>query len=113
MKKEEETFAIRTYDKAELASLYCPGREPGAALQNLYRWIRRIPRLTEELKCHRLQQIPPLLPETGGGNHCEIPGRALTEKRAAKEKQHKNALKCFRKTLPSFRKRLLCLGKRP
>ena len=49
MKKEEETFAIRTYDKAELASLYCPGREPGAALQNLYRWIRRIPRLTEEL----------------------------------------------------------------
>ena len=41
MKKEEETFAIRTYDKAELASLYCPGREPGAALQNLYRWIRR------------------------------------------------------------------------
>ena len=39
MKKEEETFAIRT----------CPGREPGAALQNLYRWIRRIPRLTEEL----------------------------------------------------------------
>mgnify|MGYP006892997449 CR=1 FL=1 len=31
MKKEEETFAIRTYDKAELASLYCPGREPGAA----------------------------------------------------------------------------------
>ena len=37
MKKEEETFAIRTYDKAELASLYCPGREPGAALQNLYR----------------------------------------------------------------------------
>ena len=39
MKKEEETFAIRTYDKAELASLYCPGREPGAALQNFYRWI--------------------------------------------------------------------------
>ena len=32
MKKEEETFAIRTYDKAELASLYCPGREPGVAL---------------------------------------------------------------------------------
>lgn len=28
MKKEEETFAIRTYDKAELASLYCPGANP-------------------------------------------------------------------------------------
>lgn len=113
MKKEEETFAIRTYDKAELASLYCPGREPGAALQNLYRWIRRIPRLTEELNATGYNKIPPLLPETGGGNHCEIPGRALAEKKDAKEKQHKNALKCFRKTLPSFRKRLLCLGKRP
>ena len=61
MKKEEETFAIRTYDKAELASLYCPGREPGAALQNLYRWIRRIPRLTEELNatgyCYLKQEV--------------------------------------------------------
>ena len=96
MKKEEETFAIRTYDKAELASLYCPGREPGAALQNLYRWIRRIPRLTEELNATGYNKY----------RHCYL-------KQEVEEKQHKNALKCFRKTLPSFRKRLLCLGKRP
>ena len=109
MKKEEETFAIRTYDKAELASLYCPGRRPAEPLS----MDTAYPPSDGRTQCHRLQQIPPLLPETGGGNHCEIPGRALAEKRAAKEKQHKNALKCFRKTLPSFRKRLLCLGKRP
>ena len=57
MKKEEETFAIRTYDKAELASLYCPGREPGAALQNLYRWILNATGYNKYRHCYLKQEV--------------------------------------------------------
>ena len=44
-RKEEDTteadFIIRSYTKAELAQLYCPGLDPVLALQKLYRWMRR------------------------------------------------------------------------
>lgn len=40
---------MRTYDKTELAMLYFPKSEPKIALKRLYRWINRIPQLTEEL----------------------------------------------------------------
>lgn len=46
----EPEFIIRSYTKAELAQLYSPGREPAAALQNLYRWIRKCQPLAAELK---------------------------------------------------------------
>ena len=43
-RKEEDTteadFIIRSYTKAELAQLYCPGLDPVLALQKLYRWMR-------------------------------------------------------------------------
>lgn len=41
MNQEEKAFIIRAYDKAELAELYSPGRTAAAALQTLYRWMRR------------------------------------------------------------------------
>lgn len=50
MEQEEEKFIIRAYNKAELAELYSPGRNPAAALQTLYRWIQRNIPLKEELK---------------------------------------------------------------
>ena len=44
-RKEENTteadFIIRSYTKAELAQLYCPGLDPVLALQKLYRWMRK------------------------------------------------------------------------
>lgn len=48
--QEEEKFIIRAYDKSELALLYCPGREPTTALQNLYRWMKRNPGLNQALE---------------------------------------------------------------
>lgn len=47
--KQEPDFIVRSYTKVELAQLYSPGREPGAALQNLYRWMRKCTPLTAEL----------------------------------------------------------------
>ena len=45
MNQEEKAFIIR----AELAELYSPGRTAAAALQTLYRWMRRNMLLQEEL----------------------------------------------------------------
>ena len=50
MNREEKEFTIRAYDKAELASLYSPGRNAATALQTLYRWIQRNTQLKEELE---------------------------------------------------------------
>lgn len=50
MNREEKEFTIRAYDKAELASLYSPGRNAATALQTLYRWIQRNTLLKEELE---------------------------------------------------------------
>lgn len=47
---KEPDFIIRSYTKIELAQLYSPGREPDAALQNLYRWIRKCTTLASELE---------------------------------------------------------------
>lgn len=49
MEREEKTFIIKSYDKAELAGLYSPGRSAAAALQTLYRWMRRCMPLQKEL----------------------------------------------------------------
>ena len=49
MNQEEKAFIIRAYDKAELAELYSPGRTTAAALQTLYRWMRRNMLLQEDL----------------------------------------------------------------
>ncbi|MEG1564952.1 MAG: DUF4248 domain-containing protein [Bacteroides sp.] len=46
----EADFVIRSYTKAELAQLYSPGREPAAALQNLYRWMRKCTPLSAALQ---------------------------------------------------------------
>lgn len=48
--RREETFVMRRYFKSELALLYNPGSEPRTALQALYRWMQRIPRLQAELE---------------------------------------------------------------
>lgn len=48
--QQEPDFIIRSYTKAELAQLYSPGREPAAALQNLYRWMRKCTPLISELR---------------------------------------------------------------
>lgn len=52
-RKEEDTteadFIIRSYTKAELAQLYCPGLDPVLALQKLYRWMRKNTALTQAL----------------------------------------------------------------
>lgn len=47
---DDPEFRIRSYTKAELAQLYSPGREPAAALQNLYRWMRKCTPLSNELQ---------------------------------------------------------------
>ncbi len=44
-----ETFQLRSYTKAELARLYSPHSAEAAALQTLYRWMRRNPSLMAEL----------------------------------------------------------------
>jgi hypothetical protein len=52
-RKEENTteaeFIIRSYTKAELAQLYCPGLAPVLALQKLSRGMRKTPPLTQAL----------------------------------------------------------------
>ena len=40
---------MKSYTKAELAQLYSPHSEPPAALQTLYRWMRRNDSLMSEL----------------------------------------------------------------
>ncbi len=76
MNQEEKAFIIRAYDKAELAELYSPGRTAAAALQTLYRWMRRNMLLQEELNeagynkfCHSFLKR--------SGNHSEASGRTL------------------------------------
>ena len=43
-------MTLRSYTKAELAQLYSPHNEPPAALQTLYRWMRRNDSLMAELE---------------------------------------------------------------
>ena len=40
---------MKSYPKAELAQLYSPHSEPPAALQTLFRWLRRNESLMAEL----------------------------------------------------------------
>ena len=44
-----EIFKLQSYTKAELAQLYSPHSESGAALQTLYRWMKRNEPLMTEL----------------------------------------------------------------
>ena len=48
-----ETFKLQSYTKAELAQLYSPHSEGPAALQTLYRWMRRNEPLMAELEALR------------------------------------------------------------
>ena len=43
-------FILQSYTKADLAQLYSPHSEGPAALQTLYRWMRRNESLMTELK---------------------------------------------------------------
>ena len=45
-----EIFKLQSYTKAELAQLYSPHSEGAAALQTLYRWMRRNELLLAELE---------------------------------------------------------------
>jgi len=45
-----ESFKLQSYTKAELALLYNPKSETNAAIQNLYRWMKRNHPLMTELK---------------------------------------------------------------
>ena len=42
-------FKVKAYTKMELAQLYSPSSQDQAALQNLYRWMKRCKPLMEEL----------------------------------------------------------------
>ena len=43
-------FKVKAYTKMELAELYSPFSQGHAALQNLYRWMKRCKPLMEELE---------------------------------------------------------------
>jgi hypothetical protein len=43
-------FKLQSYTKAELAMLYNPNSETNAAIQNLYRWMKRNQALMSELQ---------------------------------------------------------------
>ena len=45
-----ELMTLKSYTKAELAQLYSPHSEGSAALQTLYRWMRRNESLMAELE---------------------------------------------------------------
>lgn len=45
-----ETFRLQSYTKADLAQLYSPHSGSAAALQTLYRWMRRNESLMTELQ---------------------------------------------------------------
>ena len=45
-----ETFRIQSYTKTDLAQLYSPHSGSAAALQTLYRWMRRNESLMTELQ---------------------------------------------------------------
>lgn len=45
-----ESFKLQSYTKAELAMLYNPNSETNAAIQNLYRWMKRNQPLMSELQ---------------------------------------------------------------
>lgn len=44
-----DTFKLQSYPKSELAQLYSPDNCPAAALQTLYRWMKRNTSLMQEL----------------------------------------------------------------
>lgn len=44
------SFKLQSYTKAELAMLYNPNSETNAAIQNLYRWMKRNQPLMSELQ---------------------------------------------------------------
>lgn len=46
----EEPFKIQSYAKIDLARLYSPDNGSAAALQTLYRWMRRNSSLMSELE---------------------------------------------------------------
>lgn len=50
MNQDMDSFKLQSYTKAELAQLYSPHSEGGAALQTLYRWMRRNKALMAELQ---------------------------------------------------------------
>lgn len=43
-------FKLQSYTKTELAMLYNPNSETNAAIQNLYRWMKRNQPLMSELQ---------------------------------------------------------------
>ena len=45
-----ETFKLQAYPKSKLAQLYSPDNCPTAALQTLYRWMKRNTLLMAELE---------------------------------------------------------------
>ena len=45
-----ESFKLQSYPKSELAQLYSPDNCPSAALQTLYRWMKRNTTLMQELE---------------------------------------------------------------
>lgn len=45
-----ETFKLQSYTKTDLALLYSPNSETAAAIQNLYRWMKRNRPLMSELQ---------------------------------------------------------------
>ena len=49
MNQTMETFKLQSYTKADLAQLYSPHSESAAALQTLYRWMKRNESLMAEL----------------------------------------------------------------
>ena len=49
MNQEEKAFIIPAHEFRRVALLYSPGRTAAAALQTLYRWMRRNMLLQEEL----------------------------------------------------------------
>ena len=91
-RKEEDTteadFIIRSYTKAELAQLYCPGLDPVLALQKLYRWMRK--NTAPGTVRSQLQQIPPQLPQARSRADSALPGRTLiSPQRRAHHRLHR------------------------
>ena len=84
MNQEEKAFIIRAYDKAELAELYSPGRTAAAALQTLYRWMRRNMLLQEELNEAGYNKFRHSFLKHEVDNHSEASGRTLGQYRFPK-----------------------------
>ncbi len=74
MKKEEETFAIRTYGQGGTGVALLHRTRTRSRPAEPLSMDTAYPPPDGRTQCHRLQQIPPLLPETGGGNHVKYLG---------------------------------------